>query len=131
MSKSPESLTGVVTPYFVAEVVNRFGSRPDPGRERARFPLQDCQAHAFRAAEPDTAVPIQVLDLGFAGLGFTSRNSFMVEELIQVAFPAPGIADQRLACRILHSHPLEGGIHHVGAVFETLAQPSPQESRNT
>ena len=112
-----------LSPYVLAEIVERFGCRPEQMAEgQARFPLLNCTATAQIAREHGNweEVPVQVVDLAVGGLGFKARVPVAAGIQLSIRFSAPGLRGQTWACRVVNVYSFDGTHYHAGAYFETI-----------
>ena len=107
-----------VSPLILAEVISLFGDRPDPhSGARIRFPVRDCPAKAYPGGETGDAVGIDIVDLGFSGVGFVSDRPFVVGQPVLIDFRHAGLPPQRWTCTVVRSAPQEDGRYRIGASF--------------
>jgi hypothetical protein len=110
-------------PHVLAEIVERFGDRPDstPG-VRARFPLRHCVAVARVQREHGVPEPvaIEVVDLSVGGLGFKAPVLLPAGSLLTVELRVPGVLPQAWRCRVTSIHAFDGTYYHAGARFEAV-----------
>ena len=108
-------------PQVLAEIVARFGDRPEPTtRSSTRFPLRDCPAIARvrRDHGPVEQIAIQVMDLAITGMGFKTPVPLMPGSLLSVELQAEGLAPQNWACLVVNVYGFDGKDYRVGATFE-------------
>ena len=113
----------LLSPSVLAEIVERFGGRPEHMAEGGgRFPLCHCPAVARVGRERETCeeVPIEVVDLGIRGVGFKIRTLVMVGGSLTIGLRVPGLVRQTWHCRIVSIYAFDGTHYHVGAAFEAI-----------
>ena len=108
--------TKTVSPLILAEVITLFGDRPDPrSGAHVRFPLRGCQAKALLSGESEAS--IEIVDLGFSGVGFVSDRPFAVGQPVLIDFQHAGLPRQLWSCTVVRSTPLEDGVYRMGGAF--------------
>ncbi len=114
--------TASLSPYTLAEIVDRFGARPDPGRELScRFPLRECSGTAqIEGSGPLGPFEIEIIDLSLGGIGFRTAAPVFPGTVLSVALSVPGIPPQTWRCRVTALHAHEGDKRRGGARFEAL-----------
>ncbi len=106
----------VLSPPILAEAVAFFGARPYPTDTRIRFPLRGCRATAHLLEPERDSIGIEILDLGFSGIGFTA-NDYVKEGVPAVIdFTCPWMRPQLWPCRIVRVE--QGKPHRIGARFD-------------
>ena len=114
--------TVLLSPHTLAEIVGRFGARPDPRREdTARFPLCRCSAAAqAEGSDQAGAFEIEILDLSLRGLGFRTTAPVAPGTVLSVLLKIPGLPVQTWRCRVTAIHGHQGQHCHGGAQFEAI-----------
>lgn len=107
-----------VSPLILAEVITLFGDRPDPrSGAHVRFPLRGCQAKVLLRGETESEASIEIVDLGFSGVGFVSDRPFAVGQPVLIDFQHAGLRRQLWRCTVVRSTPLEDGAYRMGGAF--------------
>ncbi len=105
-----------LSPPILAEVVAFFGARPCPTDTRIRFPLHGCRATAHLLESEVDSIDIEILDLGFSGIGFTADNHVKEGAPVVIDFTCPWMRPQLWPCRVVRVE--QGKPHRVGARFD-------------
>ena len=103
--------------------MSRHGERPETGLDqRVRFPLRHCfgEMHV-RGTDPNDHTTVELVDLSFSGVGFTTRAELKPGEHVVIAFGVTGLPNQTWDCRVQRCSPLYAGTYHVGATFAARA----------
>jgi hypothetical protein len=95
-----------ISPNVLAEIVSRFGARPDPTSEALRFPLRNCGAVAVVEQEGDGGqeFPIEIVDISVNGIGFKTSLCLPDDATLIVRLRFPGIRPQSWRCRVVDVH---------------------------
>ena len=90
-----------------------------------RFPLRHCTATARLplGGKRFRAVHVELVDLGFSGLGLETRESLPPGAALTIQLDVPGLSTQIWPCRVVSVHSFDGEKYRTGLVFEN-PQPS-------
>ena len=118
-----------ISPNVLAEIVSRFGARPDSTSGVLRFPLQNCGAVAVVEQEGDGGrkFPIEIVDISVNGIGFKTSTCLSEDTTLTVWLRFPGIRPQSWRCRVVDVHAQAWDRYWLGALFlGTLRSDSPR-----
>jgi hypothetical protein len=120
----------VVSESVLGEIVIRYGVNPGLLDDSViRFRLSHCPAVARPASGEGDSIPIQLVDLSRAGIGFRTKSPLAAGTALVVYFNAPEIPPQAWACRVRWTKRDDGEYFRQGAEFEPFATASPVETR--
>ncbi len=109
----------VISPLTLAEIITIFGDRPDPWvGERVRFPLRGCRARAHVVGDDRDSFYVDIEDLGFKGIGFTTCEPLEPSDALVIEFSHLGIPRQVWSCAVIRVTCEQEGMYRVGATFE-------------
>lgn len=109
---------GVVSPSVLSEIIDRYATRPDPMAQRAvRFPLHGCSAVVRNAESGAEIATIDIVDLGFKGIGFITPCPIEPGTFITIELTNPDVPAQAWPCEVVRLDTLEDGTLRVGALF--------------
>lgn len=109
---------GVVSPSVLSEIIDRYATRPDPMAQRAvRFPLHGCSAVVRDADSGEELANIDIVDLGFKGIGFITPKPIAVGTFITIELTNPDVPAQAWPCEVVRLDTLEDGTLRIGALF--------------
>ena len=117
----------------LAEIVSRFGARPDWTSGALRFPLQNCGAVGAVEQEGDGGreFPIEVVDISLSGIGFKTSTCLSDDATLIVRLRFPGIRSQSWRCRVVDVHAQAWDRYWLGALFlDTLRSDSPRGAKD-
>ena len=110
-----------LSPEIISVIIDRFSPRPEllTGRP-VRFPLRHCRAVARIDSErrPTRVVDIELVDLGFSGVGFEAREPIPRDTVLTIELQVPGLPTQIWICRVVSVHSFDGASHRMGARIE-------------
>jgi hypothetical protein len=118
------STHALLPPYTLAEIVDRFGTRPvSGGRDYLRFPLRHCNATARRERDGSRSEPfeIEIVDLGTRGIGFETQTPITEGMVLNVELRIPGMLPQAWRCNVVGVHAFDGRVYRAGARFQSIA----------
>jgi hypothetical protein len=117
----------------LAEIVSRFGARPDWTSGALRFPLQKCGAVGVVEQEGGGCreFPIEIVDISVKGIGFKTSIRLGEDATLIVRFRFPGLRSQSWRCRVVNVHAQAGDRFWLGALFlDTLGSDLPRGSKD-
>jgi hypothetical protein len=118
-----------ISPNVLAEIVSKYGARPDATRGVLRFPLQNCGAVGVVEQEGDGGqeFPIEIVDISVSGIGFKTSTPLSEDAALIVRLHFPGIQLQSWRCRVVNVHSQVGNRYWLGAMFlDTSRSGSPR-----
>jgi hypothetical protein len=111
----------MLSPEIVAQIVERYSPRPEALAGRpVRFPLRHCNAvaHVHDERPAPRVLRIELLDLGFSGVGFEASEPIPRGTTLTIELHVPGLPRQVWVCRVVNVHSRDEAKYRMGAIFE-------------
>lgn len=106
-----------LTPEELAQLIVKYGDRPDPARPRARFPMCNLMC-AVSAPGHDRDSQARLLDASLGGIGIETALDLVAGEEIVVRMEGLAPLGSEIHARVMWSRPSSDGTHRrIGAAY--------------
>jgi len=110
-----------IPPSVLADIMAIFGIRTRVRTDtRACFPLRGCRATVRVVGEGTDPIRIDIVELGFSRIGFTTTVPLAQGMVLTVEFEHAAVSHQQWICTVVRAEPDSGDVYdrmHVGAKF--------------